>query len=451
LELTGPSRGRRHVCALLVALVATGACARGPAPGAVTPADVPALLARAQQHPQDAVARFRLAAALAAADRCDTALVVVADGELLAPENALGPLGAGACAERAGHYDVAIGLYRAFVAAHPDAAGVSAVRARAEIALRAAANETARAALAQETQLAQQPPEPHTLAVLPVVVAGDSSVQPLSRGLAELITTDLATIRQIRLLERLQVGALVDEMKLSQSDRVDPATAARVGRMLRAERMVQGVADIPPTGSVRLSASVVAQSGTVLPARTETGPFKSLLELEKQLVFDLSDQLGISLTQAEREVILKQGPNSLVAFLSYSQGLDASDRGDYEAAAGYFSAAVRADPGFEAARTSQQTAQAAPSVQGAATTPGGIVAATPGTTTGGPGAPMGNALGASSGDVAPSRADLAAQAAGGNPGTGVSTTQREPASENQGVSTVVSASGFVQIIFRLPP
>src|SRR3989441_9603871 len=40
--------------------------------------------------------------------------------------------------------------------------------------------------------------------------------------------------RSLRLLERLQIGVLLDELKLGQSERADPATAARVGRLLRA-------------------------------------------------------------------------------------------------------------------------------------------------------------------------------------------------------------------------
>src|SRR2546422_9575601 len=81
---------------------------------------------------------------------------------------------------------------------------------------------------------------PATLAVLPLVIAGDSSFQPLSRGLAELLTTDLALIRTLRLLERLQIRAVLDELKLAESQRVDPVTAARVGRRLRAGRLWRG-------------------------------------------------------------------------------------------------------------------------------------------------------------------------------------------------------------------
>src|SRR3989454_83938 len=117
---------------------------------------------------------------------------------------------------------------------------IPALRAKAQLALRASAEQTARQALAREAELAQQPPQSATVAVLPVLVSGDSTYQPLSRGLAELITTDLAYIRTLRLLERLQIGVLLDELKLGASDRADPATAARVGKLLRAERMVQG-------------------------------------------------------------------------------------------------------------------------------------------------------------------------------------------------------------------
>ena len=444
------SRRQRLYVWLLAALTGGGACARVPGPAAVTPAEIPALLAQARQHPQDATLRFRLAAALAAGDRCDTAVVVVGAAELLAPDNVIGPLIAGSCEERAGRFDLAIAIYDDFAAQHPKAAGLPAVRARAQLALRAGAEQTARAALAHEAELAQQPPAPSTLAVLPLVIAGDSSVQPLSRGLAELITTDLAVIRTLRLLERLQIGTVMDELKLAQSDRVDPATAARVGRLLRAERMVQGVAAIPPQGTVRLSASVVTPTGVVRPARAVTGPFKSLLGLEKDLVFDLSAQLGIQLTQAEREKILKQGPRNLAAFLAYSQGLDAMDRGDYGAAAQHFGTAAHADPSFQAAQNGQDAAQAAPTAQQTVTNVGGVV-----TVVGAveqitaPAEPAtGGALGSSTTDVAPSLGDVLSATTGT---TGTTTTQQQVTSESQGVTTIISASGTLTIIFRRPP
>jgi len=435
---------------VLLLLAVAGGCARAPRPTAVSPADIPALIARAQQEPTNADVQLRLAAALAAAERLDTAIVVARAGQLLAPDNALGPLIIGGCQEQAGRYDLAVTTYRDFADQHPGARGVAALRARAELALRAGAEQTARQALARETELTQQPPEPATLAVLPLVIAGDSSFQPLSRGLAELLTTDLALIRTVRLLERLQIGAVLDELKLAESQRVEPTTAARVGRLLRAERLVQGVGIIAKDQPVQLSATVVSGAGVVRPVGQVTGPFKGLLELEKQLVFNLSDQLGIRLTEAEHQRILAQGTKSLAAFLAYSRGLDAMDRGDYAAAARNFGEAVRADPGFQAAQQGQEASLAAPVVQQAGV--GGeivtVVQAVEHVTA--PSEPaIGGTLSAARLEIAPTAGDVIAQLGGATFGT--TTIDRHLAPESQGLPSIISVVNGITIIFRRPP
>jgi tetratricopeptide (TPR) repeat protein len=427
-----------------VACLGAACAGRGGArPGAVTPAEIAALQTQAQQQPNNARLHFRLAAALMAAGRCDTAVVVARAGELLAPANAVGPLVVGGCQEKSGRYDLAFATYADFAARHPDARGIGAVRAKAQIALRTQAERTARQALASESTLTSQPPEPSTLAVLPVTISGDSTLQPLSRGLAELMTSDLAMVRTLRLLERIQIGALLDELKLGQSQRSDPTTAARVGRLLRAERMVQGVASIKTDGPVSLSASVVRGDGTVRSGAQASGTFRQLLDLEKQLVFGLAAQLGIQLTEAERQRILRQGPRNLAAFLAYSEGLEALDRGDYRAAAAAFGAAVRADPSFQAAQQQQQAAEAAPTVEASGGDMVTVVEAVDQVTT--PTEPASDGALASAGsDVSPSIADALTQNTGG-PSTVVELT---PAS--QGINSVAGASTIIRIIFRRP-
>jgi len=418
----------------LVLLGAAVACARAPQPAPVTP--------------------FRLGAALAAAGRCDTATVVARAALAREPDNVLGPLVIGTCQEQADRYDEAVATYTDSVAQHPSARGVAALRAKAQLALRAAAEHTARQALAREAELAHQPPQPATVAVLPLVIAGDSTVQPLSRGLAELITTDLAYIRTLRLLERLQIGMLLDELKLGRSERVDPATAARVGRLLRAERLVQGTATIPLRGPVQISATVVTGTGVVRPVEQVTGPFPKLLDLEKQVVFDLAAQLGFALTQAEREQILRQGPKNLAAFLAYGRGLEAMDRGDYGAAARHFKSAARADPSFQAARDGQQTATAAPAVQQASGEGGGIGSVvdavervTGGAQPTGLGG-VGGLLSAGARDVVPAIGDAIGDV---RLPTGSSTIDRQLTPESLGLPSILSVTNGITIIFKRPP
>jgi len=423
-------------------LVVACAGVRGPRPGPVTPAEISALTSQATQQPRNAQIRFRLAAALMAAGRCDTAVVVANSGQMLAPGEALGPMVVGGCQEKDDRFDLAFATYTDFANRYPQARGVAAVRALAQLALRTQATQTAQLALARESTLTTLAPTPFTIAVLPVTIAGDSSLQPLSRGLAELMLSDLAMVRSVHLLERIQIGALLDEMKLGASGRADPTTAARVGRLLRAERMVQGVAVITVNGPVRMSATVVRGDGTVRAGAQASGTFKQLLDLEKQLVFGLTTQLGIQLTEAERQRILRQGPKNLAAFLAYSQGLEALDRGDYRAAATAFNAAVRADPSFQQAHEQQQAAEAAPAVQA---TPGDVVTvveAVSQITTPAEPASLG-ALQQVTSDVSQTITDVTGQ-------SGLTSTLSHPTSESQGLTNVVQTFGVIRIIFRLP-
>ena len=437
--------GRRSLLlgmSVLAVACAGGGGAGGPRLRPVTPAEIPTLKAQATQQPRNPRIRFRLSAALMAAGQCDSAIVVANAGQMLAPAEALGAMVVGGCQERDGRYDLAFATYTDFANRYPQAHGIAAVRALAQLALRTQATQTAKLALARESTLTSLAPEPSTIAVLPLTIAGDSSLQPLSRGLAELMVSDLAMVRSLRLLERIQIGALLDEMKLGQSGRADSSTAARVGRLLRAERMVQGVAAITPNGPVRMSATVVRADGMVRSGAQANGTFKQLLDLEKQLVFGLATELGIQLTDAERERILRQGPRNLVAFLAYSQGLEAMDRGDYRAAAGAFAAAVRSDPSFQAAREHQQAAEAAPAVQAS---PGDVVtvveAAAQLTTPTEP-ASLG-ALQQTTNEVSQTISSTLGQA-------GISSVASHPTNESQGVTNVVQTFGVIRIIFRLP-
>ena len=276
-----------------------------------------------------------------------------------------------------------------------------------------------------------------------MTIAGDSSFQPLSRGLAELLMSDLAMVRSLRLLERVQIGALLDELKLGQSARADPGTAARVGRLLRAERMVQGVASITQNGPVRMSATVVRGDGNVRPGggAQASGTFKQLLDLEKQLVFGLATELGIQVTEAERQRILRQGPKNLAAFLAYSQGLEALDRGDYRAAAAAFSAAVRADPSFQQAKQQQQAAEAAPAVQASPGDVVTVVEAVAEMTTPTEPATTG-ALNQATAELTPI---ITQPLQNGSNLIGTNAT-----TESQGITSVVQASGILRVIFHKP-
>ena len=342
----------------------------------VSPAEIPSLEQQLRQDPDNADLLLRYAAALFAAERCDTATKVAREGTRRQPRDALGPLIIGQCLEQRGYHDLAIETYRAYLVEHGQERGAAAVRAREMLATRAQATEEARAALQREAELAQVSADPDIVAVLPVEVVGDSTYQPLSRGLAQILISDLALLQRFRMVERVRLGALLEELQLAQTQHVDQSTAARVGNLLQAGRLVQGLAAIPPEGNTRLEATVILSTGEVTSPELVTGRLRDLLRMEKDLVIAISNQLGYRLSEAEQRLILENGTQNLMAFLAYSRGLEAEERGDFAVAAQHFAEAVRADPDFQMARDQYSASAAVPATEGATPTAITIVAET---------------------------------------------------------------------------
>ena len=422
-------------------------------PGAVSevsPQEIPDIEARLENQPNNGKLLLRYGAALFAAGRCDSAVTVARRGADLRPADALGPLVIGQCLEQAGEYDEAIALYRSFANAHGDARGTPAVRAREMLASRERSTALAREALAREQRLTTQPADANTIAVLPLTIVGDSMYAPLGRGLAQMLISDLSLLQRFTLVERLQIGALLQELQLSQTGGVDPATAARVGRLARAGRMVQGIANIPAQGDVRLEATVVLGDGQVTGPEFTTGRLRDLLRMEKELVIGISLRLGYQLSQAERQLLLDNGTDNLTAFLSYSRGLLSEDIGDYSTAALHFSNAVQADPGFDLARTQYEAAAAAPAVEGASATQVTTVSQTTVTEPLGPGDPVLNAVASVIVDIAATQAEK--NTAGGQSGgqTATTTNIAVPVATTTATGTSATVSGIVRIIFKLP-
>jgi len=94
------------------------------------------------------------------AGQCDSAVVVANAGQMLAPGDALGPMVVGGCQEKGGRYDLAFATYTDFANKYPQARGVAAVRALAQLALRTQATQTAKLALARESTLTSLAPSP---------------------------------------------------------------------------------------------------------------------------------------------------------------------------------------------------------------------------------------------------------------------------------------------------
>lgn len=207
-------------------------------------------------------------------------------------------------------------------------------------------------AIQMENSLTMDQVNAKTLAVLYFLnVLEDSEWNSLSKGLAEMMITDLSQIKQLKVLERVYVQKLIEEMHIGVSGLADENTVPRMGRLLKARNLINGAFTIKAGQNLTITSNLVdisSQSGSQ--SKEFEGALKNIFELEKNIVLEVVDQLGITLTPDEKSKINKIATRNFEAFRVYCKGLDEYDLGDYEAAQSHFEEAIKLDPNFSLAQ-----------------------------------------------------------------------------------------------------
>lgn len=333
-------------------LLSAGACAAGGGVRVsdVTPQSIPTLEAEQSQRPQDPAVLSRLGVAYFKANRFEEARQALDTAVARDPSYGIAAIYLGMTTEALGDFSAARAAYNQYIVVGRSRELKGTARQRLALIGRRELEFQARQAMAQESTLLLSAPTPNTVAVMPFTYSGtNAEIQPLTRGLAQLVITDLAKSRQVTVLERERMQAMLDEMRLSEQGNVEQQTAVRSGRLLRAERVVQGT--IAERGDqLRVDAAVVdVATAGVAATGNASDQLSRLFDLEKALVFTIFNNLGIQLTDAERASINQRPTQNIQAFLAYSRGLEAEDRGDFQAAHEAYSQASNLDPSFQAA------------------------------------------------------------------------------------------------------
>jgi TolB-like protein len=174
--------------------------------------------------------------------------------------------------------------------------------------------------------------------------------QSLRAGLADVLLTELASNPCIRVVERRELQHLLAEQDLGASGRVDPATAARVGRLLGAQHVIAGALTLDPRNNARLDArSVNVETSRVEVAQSVTGQADDVLRLLSDLGGRLNRALRLPAPPSRTERPAS-GQASWRAAQLYSRALMAQERGDVEAAATWYREALAVSPQFDRAR-----------------------------------------------------------------------------------------------------
>lgn len=344
----------RRACSLLAlaGLLVTG-CASAGSPAVPTARELPALEARLASDPDDVATMAQLGAGYREAGRLDEARAILERARATDDSSGAVALFLGLTYEDLGRYAEAGAVYEAYLRL-PETALEAEVAARLPIVRRNELRQTLAETLAEEETLDVARVDPTAVAVFPFLYRGlNPDYRPLGRALSAMLVTDLSQTDRLRVLERMEIQVLMDELDLAETGVVDPGSAVRGGRLLGAANVVQGAIG----GSedvVSLQASVVELGGggpDGSPSVSDEDGADRLFDMEKRVALGLYEALGIELTVAEREAVERRWTTNLRALLEFGQGLEAEDAGDYVRAAAHFRRAAELDPDFEEAET----------------------------------------------------------------------------------------------------
>jgi TolB-like protein len=180
---------------------------------------------------------------------------------------------------------------------------------------------------------------------------GSENLADLGVGLQSMMITELAHNPALRVVERAMLRQIMEEIDLSQTDRVDVETAVRVGKLVGARYAVTG-GFVDNFGRMRLDARIInVETSEVVKAEEVTQPrtelFDMVLEIAQKITADADLPPLPERSRQEREA--KTIPAEAIEMLS--KALVFQDAGRRDQAEQLYRQITNRFPDVEEART----------------------------------------------------------------------------------------------------
>ena len=179
--------------------------------------------------------------------------------------------------------------------------------------------------------------------------------QALRRGLAAMTISELALNPAVRVVERAQLQAILQEQGLSRDSVVDRSTALRLARLLNARYMVSGTLyDV--RGNFRIDARLFdVETSQILQTRRVNGRLDNIFDLMTQLSTQLMTAANLPPLERRADapppVRPATGAPTQSAVMAYSRAVLYADRGDNTRAVEQYRRALTAFPQYTQARS----------------------------------------------------------------------------------------------------
>jgi TolB-like protein len=183
--------------------------------------------------------------------------------------------------------------------------------------------------LLSDSSTAQDPPK-RTIAILDFnnnSIVDRERLEPLRKGLADILITEISKIGAFRVVERDKLREVVMELEFGQSELVDPSTAQEMGKLLGAQNLLFGGYVYSYGDNIRVDVRIVeVETGRTIKAVEERGDLDDLFDIVEELSAVITDFFDIELTEADRQrQSERSSTESFDATLAYSKSIDFED------------------------------------------------------------------------------------------------------------------------------
>ena len=187
---------------------------------------------------------------------------------------------------------------------------------------------------------------------------GKEDFDALERGIAGMMISELAQNPAARVVERQEIQRIVDEQNLVGQNRVDPQTAAKIGKLVGARYVVAGTF-IDFYGDFRVDVRLVnVETGEIIKTESERMQRDHMFDIIRNVSARLMKDVNLPALQrqASDQRMGRQVPTEALTY--YSRGLLYADRGQKDKAIEMLTRATDIFPGFTEADQALQRVKA---------------------------------------------------------------------------------------------
>src|SRR3989475_5193717 len=183
---------------------------------------------------------------------------------------------------------------------------------------------------------------------------GKEDFDALQRGIAGMLISELALNPSARVVEREQIQKLIEEQNLGASGRVDPQTAAKLGKLVGARYVVLGTF-IDFYGDFRVDVRLVnVETSEIVKVESDRAQRDHLFQIIQNVAGRLMKDANLPPLPKQASDQRVSAPIPTDALTYYSRALLYQDRGQKDKAVEMYQKALAVFPDYNEAQTGLQ-------------------------------------------------------------------------------------------------